>query len=75
MAGYPSVREALRLNTEAEYAKVSKRVVGYEHPAAKAQHCGICQHWQSPRSCEVVSGRIQPEDWCRRYERRNDATR
>jgi major membrane immunogen (membrane-anchored lipoprotein) len=69
MAEYPSVREALYRSADAEDAKVSKASVGYEHPAAKANHCGICDHWQPPRSCEVVSGRIQSEDWCKRYLR------
>ena len=65
MAEYPSVREALRRSADAEDAKVSKVSVGYEHPAAKVNHCG--DHWQPPHSCEVVSGRIQPEDWCKRF--------
>jgi hypothetical protein len=70
MADYPSVREALRRSADAEDAKVSKASVGYEHPAVKPpQHCGTCEHWQPPNSCKVVSGRIQPQDWCKRYRK------
>ncbi len=69
ISGYPTIREALRRSEATENAKVSKTAVAYEHPAAKAQHCGICEHWEPPRSCEVVSGRIRPEDWCKRFRR------
>lgn len=50
--------------------KLSKHEVGYEHPAAKPQnHCGVCRHFEPPDQCEIVAGRIRPEDWCRRFER------
>jgi hypothetical protein len=73
MAEFPSVRDALRHAAWSEDAKVSKASVAYEHPAAKANHCGICEHWQPPRqpphSCAIVRGRIQPEDWCKRFRK------
>ena len=46
---------------------LSKSQVQYEHPAAKSDHCGICKHFRKPHACEIVSGLIQPEDWCDRF--------
>ena len=33
------------------------------------RHCSVCQHWRPPRSCELVVGPIQPNGWCRLFER------
>jgi hypothetical protein len=44
---------------------LSKTAVRYEHPAAIPSHnCGLCIHFQEPKGCALVSGVIQPEDWC-----------
>lgn len=51
--------------------KRSKSSVGYEHPAAKpANHCSVCVHYVKGGSCELVAGKIRPEDWCRLFKRK-----
>jgi hypothetical protein len=63
------LREVLERAADVEDAKLSKASVEYEHPAAKpAQHCGVCRHYRGG-SCEIVAGRIRPEDWCKRFKR------
>lgn len=52
-----------------EHHKVSKASVGYEHPAAKSNHCGICEHFEAPSACEIVQGTIRREDWCERFKK------
>jgi hypothetical protein len=53
-------------------AKQSKSAVRYSEGMPRA-HCGICAHFQRPRGCELVAGRISPEAWCRLFtERRKD---
>ena len=49
--------------------KYSKREVHFEHPA-KNGDCDDCTHFRLPRSCEIVSGRIEPEDWCSKFSRK-----
>ena len=49
--------------------KLSKESVGYEHPAAKSNHCVICRHFEPKDSCEIVAGKIRPEDWCERFSK------
>lgn len=58
-------------------AKLSKSEVGYEHPAAKSDHCGICRHFEveRPHGCEIVAGRILAEDWCERFVRKRSLYR
>jgi hypothetical protein len=48
-------------------AKLTKPEVGYEHPAKGEDDCGGCAHFRSPSACEIVTGTIRPEDWCRRF--------
>lgn len=44
-----------------------KSQVGFEHPAKGPDHCSECRHFRPPDSCEIVSGEIRPEDWCRKF--------
>lgn len=48
---------------------LSKSEVGYEHPAQGPNHCADCIHFEvkRPNGCEIVSGLIMPEDWCRKF--------
>ena len=46
---------------------LSKSEVQYEHPAKGPHHCSQCRHFKSPHSCEIVEGRIAPEDWCKKF--------
>jgi hypothetical protein len=47
--------------------KASKQSVHYSQ-GMKTRHCGICQHFQPPHSCEVVEGKIDPEYWCEKFK-------
>lgn len=47
--------------------KFSKREVGYEDPAKKADHCADCRHFEGPRACEIVAGDISPDAWCKKF--------
>ena len=49
--------------------KLTKIEVGYEHPAKGSENCGGCAHFKPLREkCEIVTGRIQAEDWCRKWK-------
>lgn len=45
----------------------AKSEVGFEHPAKGPQHCAECKHFRAPSGCEIVSGLIRPEDWCKKF--------
>lgn len=49
--------------------KASKASVQYSL-GMKSAHCGICRHFQPPHGCEVVRGEIEPDYWCRKFERK-----
>lgn len=63
--------DGLRADIEraVEHHKASKASVGYEHPAAKSDHCGICRYYEAPNACEIVAGQVRREDWCRRFQK------
>jgi hypothetical protein len=47
--------------------KASKQSVHYSR-GMKSKHCGICQHFRPPHSCELVEGKIDPEYWCEKFK-------
>jgi hypothetical protein len=50
--------------------KHSKDEVRYEHNRGSRQmKCGRCIHFeqQGPNLCEIVDGRILPDDWCMKF--------
>jgi hypothetical protein len=56
--------------SESAYARgrrVSKATAHYQYRPNKGQHCGICAHFRPPEGCEIVSGRIVPNGWCRYF--------
>lgn len=48
-----------RPKSEVDYSK------GYA-----AAHCGICEHYAN-HACELVRGMINPDMWCKLFERRD----
>lgn len=52
------------------HGKISKAAAHYQLHPHRSQHCGICEHFRPPGSCEVVAGRIVPNGWCRHFEAR-----
>lgn len=55
--------------------KFTKSDVGFEHPAKGEDHCGQCVHYERARyfgvsgGCAIVKGKIEPEDWCKKFEK------
>jgi len=51
--------------------KLSKEEVRYTPRADDRRHrCGICVHFISDGRCKIVEGHINPDGWCRKFERR-----
>jgi 2'-5' RNA ligase superfamily len=49
--------------------KFSKPEVDFESPAKGPHHCSECVHFlATAESCEIVTGKILPGDWCKRFE-------
>lgn len=48
--------------------KLSKSEVGFEHPAQGKQACAGCSHFEAPLHCQIVAGRIMPDDWCKEWK-------
>lgn len=48
-------------------AKSSPQVAGYQSEPSGGHRCGICQQFQPPAACRIVSGRISPQGWCKLY--------
>ena len=46
--------------------KRSKESVNYSK-GSMSESCGICKHFQTPNSCELVEGHIVPSFWCRLF--------
>ncbi len=49
--------------------KFTKTEVDYSE-GYKPAHCGICEHFLRPHSCEIVAGLIEPKMWCRKFKKR-----
>lgn len=41
----------------------------------KDAHCGICRHFEPPKSCAVVAGEIHRDMWCRYFKRKSRVSR
>jgi hypothetical protein len=51
--------------------KLTKEEVSFEHPAKGPRHCEQCVHFQPGQdSCKIVSGKIEPGDWCEKWLKR-----
>lgn len=46
--------------------KRTQKSVNYS-PGTRAEHCGICRHFEPPHRCELVAGHIVPSYWCRLF--------
>lgn len=52
-------------------AKLSKQAVAFESPAQGPYTCADCVHFEAEENeCQIVSGNIQPGDWCEKWESR-----
>ncbi|WP_394890845.1 high-potential iron-sulfur protein [Mesorhizobium sp. AaZ16] len=48
--------------------KTSKAEAAYQDTPNRGQRCAGCTHFQKPNGCEIVTGEISPNGWCRFYE-------
>jgi hypothetical protein len=44
--------------------RVSKAYAGYEEHASGARRCHDCVHFQEPKGCTIVSGKINKDGIC-----------
>jgi len=49
--------------------RYEKSQVEFEHPAKGPNHCSQCVHFQG-KTCEIVKGSVDPEDWCNKFKAR-----
>lgn len=50
-------------------AKVTPQSVNYSKSTMRRDRCGACRHFEPPKSCKLVAGRIDPSYWCKLFER------
>jgi hypothetical protein len=50
--------------------KLSKRTVEYtDDHGDSSEQCSKCSHYVNQTTCDIVSGSINPEGWCKEFER------
>jgi hypothetical protein len=52
-------------NRAAAQIKISQSAAGYQDHPNGGRRCALCAHFQQPNSCQLISGRISPDGWCR----------
>jgi len=48
--------------------KYTKQEVNYSK-GMKTRRCFLCEHFDPPRSCEIVEGDIRPDFWCEKFKK------
>ena len=67
------VGTAALVPAQADDGMLSKASVHYQDKPHNGQHCSDCAYFipgqsvQSPGSCRLVSGTINPTGWCQRF--------
>jgi hypothetical protein len=61
-----------RGKTENVHNRYTKEEAQYEFPAKMEHYCKDCIHFQSPSSCSIVVGLIEPKAWCRFWEKKKE---
>ena len=51
--------------------KLTKAQAGYQFMPKGMQRCGVCANFRAPMDCVLVRGPIDPNGWCRRYQKRS----
>jgi hypothetical protein len=49
--------------------KLSKQDAGYQDKPKNGQLCAGCTLFQPPNACNVVAGEINPQGWCKLFEK------
>ena len=50
--------------------KVPQKSVRYQQTPKDGQRCDNCSFWQTPSSCTLVDGKIDPAGWCSLYRKK-----
>lgn len=61
-----SYRKGLLLTKD---AKQSQQQVNYTTSTSSNDRCGVCKHFNSPDSCQLVEGVIEASGWCKLFDR------
>lgn len=46
---------------------VSKEQAGYKNSPNGSQSCAMCKNFKPPSACNVVSGDVAPQGWCKLF--------
>jgi hypothetical protein len=69
-----TIRADLEAAMETSGRKVSKREARYGGGMDDA-HCALCRHFKAPDACQIVKGTINPQAWCKYFERKRPKQR
>ena len=50
-------------------AKASKSEADYTDNGSKSEHCSICRYYVNRNACEIVTGQIESDGWCKFFSR------
>ena len=53
------------MEARGQLRNVPKDVARYQDRPNRGQRCGRCMHFLAPDNCEIVTGQISPQGWCR----------
>lgn len=51
-------------------AKISKEAATYSQHGMPKSHCGICEYFVAPNTCQKVEGVVSRSGWCKLFRRR-----
>jgi hypothetical protein len=57
------------VGTAGAQQKLSKQDAGYQDKPKNDQRCAGCTLFQPPSACNVVEGEINPQGWCKLFEK------
>ena len=47
--------------------KMSQGAAGYQDRPNGNQRCATCSHFEQPNKCQLITGSISPQGWCRLF--------
>lgn len=50
--------------------KITKETAKYVPDSKNQSHCAICRMFRAPNECTLVKGDIDPQGWCKFWEKR-----
>jgi hypothetical protein len=55
--------------TSAEASKMSQKIAQYVPATKNGKKCAACKFFETPHSCKVVEGNINPNGWCMLWQK------